>query len=130
MLHSIILIFFFLFAEITPKMADMTPKPLERQPTGLLDGVPGQGPLDPPTQEPADEPPSYINSNSDAAPMPHRRPTMGERFHRLSSVAGKPLNKAAHVVGSEGWWPDTVNKECIKAARILYSFTSMSWLSL
>ena len=50
--------------------------------------------------------------------------TFGERVHRLSSRAGKPLNKAANVVGAEGWWPSSMDRECLKAARILYSFTS------
>ena len=53
-----------------------------------------------------------------------QKPTIGERFHKLSSKAGWPINKAANVVGSEGWWPSSMEKECNKAARILHSFTS------
>ena len=52
--------------------------------------------------------------------------TLGQRFHRLSSKAGTPLNKTANLVGAEGFWPSTGAKECNKAARILSSFTS-SW---
>jgi hypothetical protein len=58
------------------------------------------------------------------------RPTMGERFHRLSSSAGKGLNKAANIVGAEGWWPSTGEQECLKTARILHSFTRMPPLVL
>jgi hypothetical protein len=53
------------------------------------------------------------------------RPTMGERIHRFSSSAGKGLNKAANIVGAEGWWPSTGEQECLKTARILHSFTRM-----
>ena len=54
------------------------------------------------------------------------KPTAGERFHKISSKAGSPLNKAANLFGAEGWWPSTMDKECSKAARILHSFTSKS----
>jgi hypothetical protein len=96
--------------------SQMTPKPIERQPTGLLDGVPNQDPLGPPI----DGPPSY---DDDEAVHSTRRLSIGERFHRISSATGRPINKAAHVVGAEGPWPDTLGRECAKAARILYSFT-------
>ncbi|CAM1502756.1 Fc.00g075320.m01.CDS01 [Cosmosporella sp. VM-42] len=52
------------------------------------------------------------------------KPTIGERFHKISSKAGWPLNKAANAIGAEGWWPSSMEKECNKAARILHSFTS------
>jgi SH3 domain-containing YSC84-like protein 1 len=51
------------------------------------------------------------------------RSTLGRRFHRVAVMAGLPLNKAANLIGSEGWWPSSMDKECDKAARILYSFT-------
>ena len=74
------------------------------------------------SQQQSDQPPAY-----DQAPTPGltRKPTMGERLHKLSSMAGRPLNRAANVVGAEGWWPDSVEKESVKAARILYSFTNL-----
>lgn len=54
-----------------------------------------------------------------------RKPSsFGQRFHSITSRAGWPLNKAANVIGAEGWWPTNMQKECSKAARILYSFTS------
>jgi len=56
--------------------------------------------------------------------VPTKKPTVGERFHKISSKAGSPLNKAANLIGAEGWWPTTMDKECSKAARILHSFTS------
>ncbi|KAF5237678.1 hypothetical protein FANTH_10705 [Fusarium anthophilum] len=54
------------------------------------------------------------------------KPTAGERFHKISSKAGSPLNKAANLFGAEGWWPSTMDKECSKAARILHSFTNLN----
>jgi lipid-binding SYLF domain-containing protein len=53
------------------------------------------------------------------------KPTIGQRFHKVSSAAGWPLNKAANLIGAEGWWPTSMEKECNKAARILHSFTSL-----
>lgn len=46
------------------------------------------------------------------------------RFHAVTSTVGRPLNKAANIVGAEGWWPSRMERECGKAARILHSFTS------
>ncbi|KAF5019093.1 hypothetical protein F66182_8906 [Fusarium sp. NRRL 66182] len=54
-----------------------------------------------------------------------KKETVGGRFHKVSSKAGSPLNKAANLFGAEGWWPSTMDKECNKAARILHSFTNL-----
>lgn len=97
----------------------------KRSDASLRTSTTTNAPVDPPPAEhPADSlPPAYDQAPSPTAP---HKPTIGERFHKLSSKAGWPLNKAANVIGAEGWWPDTVEKESLKAARILYSFTSMS----
>ncbi|KAM0199459.1 hypothetical protein ACHAPI_003216 [Fusarium lateritium] len=68
----------------------------------------------------------YQTEQQDRDVFTSSKPTMGQRFHRMSSKAGSPLNKAAHFVGAEGWWPSTMDKECSKAARILHSFTNLS----
>ncbi|KAF4462278.1 hypothetical protein FALBO_10910 [Fusarium albosuccineum] len=84
----------------------------------------------PPTYTPEPEHPSPVYRHT--APVEQQQPaspskrTMGERFHKISSKAGWPLNKAANLVGAEGWWPTSMDKECNKAARILHSFTSLS----
>jgi hypothetical protein len=49
-----------------------------------------------------------------------RLPTAAGR----SGFLGKSLNMAANLVGAEGWWASSVDQECLKAARILHSFTS------
>ncbi|KAF9773258.1 hypothetical protein IL306_008952 [Fusarium sp. DS 682] len=84
----------------------------------------------------AGQPPSYtIQPDNTEYPQtqpqdrdvpPTAKPTAGERFHKISSKAGSPLNKVANLFGAEGWWPSTMDKECNKAARILHSFTSKS----
>ncbi|KAK5996019.1 SH3 domain-containing protein [Cladobotryum mycophilum] len=51
--------------------------------------------------------------------------SFNRHFHNITSKAGWPLNKAANVIGAEGWWPTSMEKECNKAARILHSFTSL-----
>ncbi|KAK7422543.1 hypothetical protein QQX98_001565 [Neonectria punicea] len=82
----------------------------------------------PPTYSPHVETPEYQQTPpapmSDPVAAPSK-PTMGERFHKISSKAGWPLNKAANVIGAEGWWPTSMDKECNKAARILHSFTQL-----
>ncbi|KFG87305.1 DUF500 domain protein [Metarhizium anisopliae] len=64
--------------------------------------------------------------NTPAGPAPRKPSSFGQKFHSITTKAGWPLNKAANVIGAEGWWPTSVQKECGKAARILHSFTSMS----
>jgi lipid-binding SYLF domain-containing protein len=66
----------------------------------------------------------YQTEQQDRDSFTSSKPTVGQRFHKISSKAGSPLNKAAHFIGAEGWWPSTMDKECSKAARILHSFTS------
>ncbi|OBR04159.1 Duf500 and uba ts-n domain protein [Colletotrichum higginsianum IMI 349063] len=48
---------------------------------------------------------------------------IGAHVHKITTTAGIPFNKAAHLVGAEGWFPQTMPRECAKAARILRSFT-------
>lgn len=38
---------------------------------------------------------------------------------------GPPVNKLSNKLGSEAFWPTTLDKESDKAARILKSFCSM-----
>ncbi|SPJ80085.1 uncharacterized protein FTOL_08477 [Fusarium torulosum] len=68
----------------------------------------------------------YQTEQQDRDAFTSSKPTVGQRFHKMSSKAGSPLNKAAHFIGAEGWWPSTMDKECSKAARILHSFTNLS----
>ncbi|KAI6776275.1 hypothetical protein HG530_000220 [Fusarium avenaceum] len=68
----------------------------------------------------------YQTEHQDRDTFTSSKPTVGQRFHKMSSKAGSPLNKAAHFIGAEGWWPSTMDKECSKAARILHSFTNLS----
>lgn len=37
---------------------------------------------------------------------------------------GKPVNRLSNRIGSEAFWPTTLDKESYKAARILRSFCS------
>lgn len=85
--------------------------------------------------------PSYTTATSDDGRSPPAEATpsdtatrqpcrFGHRFHRVSSSIGRPLNKAANIIGAEGWWPSTMHRECSKAARILYSFTKLQNMPL
>lgn len=61
----------------------------------------------------------------------HRKDSDGKKKNRLSAfgeaftskVAG-PVNALAHKFGSEGFLPESLDKECEKAARILSAFCS------
>ncbi|KAK3685345.1 hypothetical protein B0T22DRAFT_409646 [Podospora appendiculata] len=63
-------------------------------------------------------------SSSSSAPPPSStgKPTFGERLHQWSVKAGVPINKVTNKLGSEAFWPSTMDLECDKAARILKSF--------
>lgn len=52
------------------------------------------------------------------------KPTFKERFYQWSTKAGVPINKMTNKLGSEAFWPSTMDVECDKAARILKSFCS------
>jgi SH3 domain-containing YSC84-like protein 1 len=54
-----------------------------------------------------------------------KKKTFGERFYDWSVKAGVPVNKITNKLGSEAFWPTSMDKECDKAARILKSFCSM-----
>ncbi|KAK1674934.1 hypothetical protein BDP55DRAFT_517672, partial [Colletotrichum godetiae] len=49
----------------------------------------------------------------------------GANLHKITTTAGIPFNKAANLVGAEGWFPQTMPRECAKAARILHAFTAL-----
>lgn len=55
-----------------------------------------------------------------------KKKTFGERFYDWSVKAGVPANKITNKLGSEAFWPTSMDKECDKAARILKSFCSTS----
>lgn len=43
----------------------------------------------------------------------------------MSAGAAAPINSLAHKLGSQSFLPETLDKECDKAAAILKSFCSM-----
>lgn len=47
---------------------------------------------------------------------------LGEKFYHWSVKAGVPVNRIAHRLGAEAFWPMTLDLECEKAARILRGF--------
>ncbi|KDN62439.1 hypothetical protein CSUB01_04906 [Colletotrichum sublineola] len=48
---------------------------------------------------------------------------IGAHIYKITTAAGVPFNRAANLIGAEGWFPQTMPRECAKAARILKSFT-------
>ncbi|PHH63150.1 hypothetical protein CDD81_6201 [Ophiocordyceps australis] len=53
--------------------------------------------------------------------------TLNRRIHAITTRVGRPLNRAANVVGAEGCWPTSIKSECTKVARILQSFTGLDY---
>ncbi|EFX00105.1 duf500 domain containing protein [Grosmannia clavigera kw1407] len=53
---------------------------------------------------------------------PPPSPGMRDRLYQLSIKAGGPINRLTHKLGSEAFWPSSLDQESNKAARILRSF--------
>ncbi|CAM1510627.1 Fc.00g009620.m01.CDS01 [Cosmosporella sp. VM-42] len=52
----------------------------------------------------------------------HKKPGWTERFSQLGLKAAAPINSLAHKLGSQSFLPETLDKECDKAAAILTAF--------
>ncbi|CAK7205888.1 hypothetical protein SEUCBS139899_008668 [Sporothrix eucalyptigena] len=65
-------------------------------------------------QQPA---PSSSSSSSTSS-----KPNMRERFYQWSVKVGAPVNRLTNKLGSEAFWPSSLDLESDKAARILTSF--------
>ena len=88
--------------------------------------IPPPKPPRPAVSSSAAHPPSNNNGTS-TSPSPSsssKTKTLGERLHQWTVKAGAPINKVTNMLGSEAFWPDTMDQECNKAARILKSFCS------
>ncbi|ODA80476.1 hypothetical protein RJ55_03434 [Drechmeria coniospora] len=51
-----------------------------------------------------------------------KKPGWGERFSKLGFKAAAPVNSLAHKLGSQSFLPESMDKECDKAAAILKAF--------
>jgi hypothetical protein len=47
-----------------------------------------------------------------------------DKLYNLVDKLGPPVNRLSNKLGSEAFWPTTLDKESDKAARILRSFCS------
>ncbi|EPE08350.1 las seventeen-binding protein [Ophiostoma piceae UAMH 11346] len=61
-------------------------------------------------------------STTATATAPHRRFGFADKLSALGARAASPINQLANKMGSEGFLPDTMDKECEKAARVLQGF--------
>ncbi|KAL7943635.1 hypothetical protein V8C42DRAFT_98334 [Trichoderma barbatum] len=52
----------------------------------------------------------------------HHKVSWSERFSALGMKAAAPINSIAHKLGSQSFLPETLDKECDKAATILKAF--------
>lgn len=65
---------------------------------------------------------SSSNEKPDQQQQGSKKKTFGERLYQWGVATGVPVNKITNKLGSEAFWPTTMDKECDKAARILKSF--------
>ncbi|KAM5357867.1 hypothetical protein ACJZ2D_015837 [Fusarium nematophilum] len=119
------------------------PNPLEAnpvapQPTQQNYSIPGYDPAHPvfappPTNEPAKPdvtaaapapaPAAVPGTASTSAPVEeHKKHGWSEKFSQLGIKAAAPINSLVHKLGSQSFLPDTLDKECEKAASILRTF--------
>jgi hypothetical protein len=67
---------------------------------------------------------SPFESSEEGAPI-SREKRLGNRLVSGLEKIGGSLNSFSNRIGSEAWWPTTLDHECEKAARILSTFCSM-----
>ncbi|KAI1499565.1 hypothetical protein F5X99DRAFT_389359 [Biscogniauxia marginata] len=88
-------------------------------------------PVSPTHAKPPSEKPNYhlhpqsatnTTSTATAASPAKQGGGFGQKLYQWGIKAGAPINKMANRLGSESFWPTTMDKECDKAARILKSF--------
>ncbi|ROV87999.1 hypothetical protein VSDG_09178 [Cytospora chrysosperma] len=83
----------------------------------------GYSPQQPsPGNTPVPQPP--VSGGDNQGFVDSSKPTFGERLYQWSTKASVPINKVTNRLGSEAFWPSTMEIECDKAARILKSFCS------
>ncbi|KAK5991906.1 SH3 domain-containing protein [Cladobotryum mycophilum] len=68
------------------------------------------------------QPPSPNVPQGDQGAHGSHKPSWGERFSQLGMKAAAPINSLAHKFGSQSFLPETLDKECDKAAAILKAF--------
>ncbi|KAI1258821.1 hypothetical protein F5Y18DRAFT_326282 [Xylariaceae sp. FL1019] len=83
----------------------------------------------PPPVSPSQAPPQFVPppaSSSQAAAgsssSAHKSGGWSQKLYELSLKASGPINKLTNKLGSEAFWPSSLDTECDKAARILKSF--------
>ncbi|KAM0552605.1 hypothetical protein ACHAPJ_007702 [Fusarium lateritium] len=62
------------------------------------------------------------NASTFVPPEEHKKSGWSEKFSQLGIKAAAPINSLAHKFGSQSFLPETIDKECDKAASILKSF--------
>jgi hypothetical protein len=74
--------------------------------------------------------PQYQQQNQQPPPQHHDHDGEGhksgwsERFAHIGSMAAAPINNLAHKFGSQSFLPETLDRECDKAALIIKTFCS------
>ncbi|KAK6951514.1 hypothetical protein Daesc_006035 [Daldinia eschscholtzii] len=61
-------------------------------------------------------------TSTDAPSAPTTKAGFGRKLYEWGAKVGAPINKLTNKLGSEAFFPSSMDKECDKAARILKSF--------
>ncbi|KAI1767963.1 hypothetical protein GGR53DRAFT_53007 [Hypoxylon sp. FL1150] len=61
-------------------------------------------------------------TSAEASSSSSSKSGFGRKLYEWGVKAGVPINKLTNKLGSEAFWPTSMDKECDKAARILKSF--------
>ncbi|KAI2601862.1 hypothetical protein GGR54DRAFT_578898 [Hypoxylon sp. NC1633] len=61
-------------------------------------------------------------TGAEPSPSSSSKAGFGRKLYEWGIKAGVPINKLTNKLGSEAFWPTSMDKECDKAARILKSF--------
>lgn len=68
----------------------------------------------------------HETSTATTTEEPAKKPGWSQRLSMLGLKAAAPINSLAHKMGSQSFLPETMDKECEKAAVILKTFCSKS----
>ncbi|KAI0017842.1 hypothetical protein F4780DRAFT_754094 [Xylariomycetidae sp. FL0641] len=115
------------FTDSKPVPPALPPRPVSSQQVPQFEPPPtspGQPQFAPPPASPRPAAATSASATTEAGPSDatSKAKHFGQKFYQWGIKAGLPINKITNKLGSEAFWPTTMDKECDKAARILKSF--------
>ncbi|KAI1774452.1 hypothetical protein F4818DRAFT_82970 [Hypoxylon cercidicola] len=100
----------------------LPPRPVSSQGAQAVPQAALQFPPPPTSPPPLNTAASHHPPTSAGASSSSSKSGFGRKLYEWGVKAGVPINKLTNKLGSEAFWPTSLDKECDKAARILKSF--------